>query len=174
MMIAGHVKKLSALVCAIAVVVLAASCAKEKSPGAIKDKSPDFTLRDTRGNKISLSEFRGRVVLMEFWATWCPPCRESIPDMNELYKKYKDRGLVVLGISLDSDGDVSSTIASFMKEQPVLYPVLLDGSNVSMLYGVNSIPSVFLIDKNGKVVKKFTGFVPGLAEGLSTEIERLL
>ncbi|HAM53511.1 MAG TPA: thioredoxin [Nitrospiraceae bacterium] len=174
MMIAGHMKKLFVAVCAITVVLFAASCTKEKSPSGVENKSPDFTLRDMRGGKVSLAGFRGRVVLLEFWATWCPPCRESIPELNELYKRYKDRGLVVLGISLDSEGDAASAIVSFMKEQPIIYPVLIDDTKASMLYSVSSIPALFLIDKNGNVVKRVSGFVPGLTENLSNDIERLL
>ncbi|MGD1074666.1 MAG: TlpA disulfide reductase family protein [Thermodesulfovibrionales bacterium] len=175
-MIERYVRKLFVGVCAVMVVFLAVSCAKEKSAGVQEGKgpSPDFTLRDVQGGKVSLSGLRGRVVLLEFWATWCPPCRESIPELNEIFKKYKDRGLAVLGISMDSDGDASATVSSFMKEQPMLYPVVIDDGKVSTQYGVTSIPSLFLIDKNGNVVKRFSGFMPGLAESLSNDIERLL
>ncbi|MGD0884784.1 MAG: TlpA disulfide reductase family protein [Thermodesulfovibrionales bacterium] len=173
-MIACYGKRLFVGVCAVTAVFLAISCAKEKSAGVQEGKSPDFTLRDVQGGKVSLSRLRGKVVLMEFWATWCPPCRESIPELNAIYKKYKDRGLVVLGISLDSDGDASLTVRSFMKEQSMLYPVVIDDGKVNTLYGVTSIPALFLIDKDGNVVKRFTGFIPGLSENLSNEIERLL
>jgi thiol-disulfide isomerase/thioredoxin len=114
------------------------------------------------------------VVLVEFWATWCPPCRESVPELNEVYEKYKGKNFELLGISVDKGGDASSSVRAFVKEHAVLYPVLLDERNVNNLYEVSGIPAMFIIDKEGKVVKKFTGFIPGLGEILSKEVEGLL
>ncbi|HET6516119.1 MAG TPA: TlpA disulfide reductase family protein [Thermodesulfovibrionales bacterium] len=164
----------SAVICLLALALFVLSCTREKERVLEEGKAPGFTLTDLQGTKVSLSGFRGKVVLLEFWATWCPPCRESIPELNRLYDKYRDKGLTVIGISMDKGGDVSSTVGSFMKEQGVVYPVLIDDGKVSALYGVTSIPAMFIVDKEGKMVKKFVGFIPGLAENLSREIEALL
>lgn len=171
-----YLRGLCIFFCGIVVALPVASCRNEKSNVVIVEegKAPDFTLSDVRGNKVSLSGFRGKVVLIEFWATWCPPCKESIPELNALYDRYKDKGVAVLGISLDKGGDVSSTVGSFIKEYTVIYPVLLDNGKTNVSYGVSSIPALFLIDKNGKMIKRFAGFTPGLVENLSREIETLL
>jgi thiol-disulfide isomerase/thioredoxin len=134
----------------------------------------DFSLPDLQGAKVSLSDFRGKVVLVEFWATWCPPCRESIPELTTLSAKYADRGLVLLAISVDKGGDVAATVSSFAREHGVTYPVLLDDGKVNTRFGVTSIPALFLIDKNGALVKQFTGFIPGLGETIAHDIEAIL
>jgi len=155
---------------------LVASCTSGKSDVATleKGKAPGFTLADVRGGKVDLSGLRGKVVLVEFWATWCPPCRESIPDLHSLHDKYKDRGLAVVAISLDKGADAASAVGSFMKEHAIRYPVLMDDGKTSQSYGVTSIPALFLIDKDGRIVKRVAGFIPGLADDLSQLIERLL
>lgn len=153
----------------------AASCSREDgAPSVRSGQAPDFTLSDIGGGAVSLSSLRGRVVLVDFWATWCPPCRESIPELNALYGRYKDRGLVVLGVSVDRGLDLASTVGAFARDNGLTYPVLLDDKGVNKLYSVSSIPAMFLIDKEGKVAKRFVGYSPGLGETISKEIEALL
>jgi peroxiredoxin len=171
---ADYMKKLCLVVC-LFLALCDVSCKKSVSPPAVdKDKAPDFTLSDLQKNKITLSALRGKVVLVEFWATWCPPCRDMIPELNAVYTKYKDRGVVILGVSMDRGGDIPSSVRSFAKEHAIAYPVLLDDSDAASLYEVAGIPALFIVDKSGKVAGKHTGFVPGLAETLSQEIEALL
>lgn len=159
---------------ALMVFLVLSSCAKEKKQAIKGDEAPDFTLSDTNGSNVRLSDLRGKVVLIEFWATWCPPCRESIPAMNEIYKRYSERGLVILGISVDKGQNVTDDLRAFVREYSILYPVLIDSKNINNLYGVYSIPTTLLIDKEGKVVLKNIGFSPELEDKLSKEIERLL
>lgn len=137
-------------------------------------QAPDFSLNDLDGVEVSLSNLRGKIVLLEFWATWCPPCRESIPAMNELYKKYNDKGLVLLGISVDKGQNIAEDIRAFIREYSIKYPIAIDSKNVNTLYGVYSIPTLILIDKAGKVALKNIGFSPEMEKRLSSEIERLL
>jgi len=166
-------KKLCLVVC-LFVALSAVSCKKSVSPPvADKGRAPDFTLSDLQKNKITLSGLRGKVVLVEFWATWCPPCKEMIPELNAVYARYKDKGVVILGVSMDRGGDVPSTVSSFAKEHAIAYPVLIDDGDASSLYNVAGIPALFIVDKNGGVAGKHTGFIPGLAETLSQEIEAL-
>lgn len=159
---------------AIMVLLVSSSCTKGKKQAMKGDEAPDFTLSDLNGSDVRLSDLRGKVVLIEFWATWCPPCRESIPAMNEIYKRYNEKGLVILGISVDKGQNVAEDIRAFVKEYSILYPVLIDSKNINNLYGVYSIPTTFLIDKDGKVILKNIGFSPELEDKLSKEIERLL
>ncbi len=109
----------------------------------------DFTLYDLRGNTWRLKDLRGKVVLVNFWATWCPPCRKEMPDLQKLYNQFKDRGLVVLAIS-DED---ANKVVPFIKEQKIAYPILLDpGRKVNQLFQIEGIPKSFVYDRNGTLV----------------------
>jgi len=109
----------------------------------------NFTLTDLHGKTWTLKELRGKVVLVNFWATWCPPCQKEIPDLEALYKKYRGDGFVILALS-DED---AATVRPFMNERKVTYPVLLDpGRKVHTLFGVEGIPKSFVYDREGKLV----------------------
>jgi peroxiredoxin len=109
----------------------------------------DFTLGDLQGQQWHLKDLQGKVVLVNFWATWCPPCRKEMPDLEALYEKYKDQGLVVLAISDEEAGKVSP----FVTERKISYPVMLDpGGKVHALYQVEGIPKSFVYDRDGKMV----------------------
>src|SRR3990170_3056183 len=113
--------------------------------------SPDFTLKDLKGVEVTLKKFRGKVVLLNFWATWCSPCRIEIPSMVELYKKYKDRGLEIIGVNLDKLG--RSGVEQFSKEYNISFPVLLNPSgDVAALYGVVVLPTTVFLDQYGKFI----------------------
>lgn len=109
----------------------------------------DFTLRDMGGKEWTLSALKGKVVLVNFWATWCPPCRKEMPDIQKLYERFKDKGLVVLAIS----DETRDKIEPFIKENGYTYPVLMDvGRNVNTMYKIDGIPKNFVYDRNGKLV----------------------
>lgn len=111
--------------------------------------SADFTLADLSGKEWKLSDFRGKVVLVNFWATWCPPCRKEMPDLDSLYAQFQPKGFVVLAIS-DEQMD---KVAPFLKAHPVAYPILLDpGRKVNELFSVEGIPKSFVYDRDGKLV----------------------
>ncbi|HEV3481545.1 MAG TPA: TlpA disulfide reductase family protein [Candidatus Acidoferrales bacterium] len=110
---------------------------------------PNFTLTDLQGKNWTLSELRGKVVLVNFWATWCPPCRKEMPDLEALYDRFKGEGLVVLAIS-DED---AAKVRPFVAERQVTYPVLLDpGRRVNNLFQVEGIPKTFVYDREGRLV----------------------
>ena len=132
--------------------------------------SADFTLQDMNGNKVKLSDYRGRVVLLEFWATWCPPCRASIPGLEKIHKAYKEKGLVVLAVSMD-EGEWSS-VQSFMKDYGITYTVLKGTDAVAVQYRVRAIPLLFILDKEGKIAKRYPGF--GTEEDLENDIKAIL
>lgn len=121
--------------------------------------APDFTLPDLEGNSLTLSDFKGRVIILNFWATWCPPCRKEIPDFVELYEKYKDEGLLIIGVNLDR-GD-SRTVKQFSKNYKINYPIVLGNVNVTQDYGgIRGIPTTFVIDRKGNIKKKYVGYRP--------------
>lgn len=130
----------------------------------------DFKLQDLSGKSVKLSDFRGRPVLLDFWATWCPPCRESIPAIEKIHENYNGRGLVVLGISVDEGG--WDSVSAFVQQNRITYPVLKGTDNVSSEYQVRTIPMAILLNRDGKIVKRYLGF--GGEDELEKDIKALL
>jgi cytochrome c biogenesis protein CcmG/thiol:disulfide interchange protein DsbE len=109
--------------------------------------APDFVLKDLTGHLVRLSDLRGQVVLINLWATWCPPCRAEIPDLAAVYQAYHAEGFVILGVD---DQESKETVSEFLAKSPLPYPVLLDpDSRVARAYGVSYLPMSFLIDRRG-------------------------
>jgi peroxiredoxin len=126
----------------------AAAMSKLEAADATRQKA-DFTLTDLQGKTWHLGDLRGKVVLVNFWATWCPPCRKEMPDLQALFEKYKDQGFLVLAIS----DEEAAKVAPFIGERQISYPVLLDpGDKVHQLYEVEGIPKSFVYDRAGKLV----------------------
>ena len=118
--------------------------------------APDFTLNDASGKPVMLSEFRGKVVLLNFWATWCAPCRTEIPWFTEFQKAYGDRDFVVLGVSLDEDGWKS--VKPYMEENRMNYRVMIGNDDIARLYGgVKSLPTTLIIDRSGRIAVTHVG-----------------
>lgn len=162
------------MACVLAAVVFMFSCTRADNPIAYGDKAPDFILSDINGSQVSLTSLKGKVVMLEFWATWCPPCKEAVPELNTVYEKYRGRGFVLLGVSVDKGEDNRAAVSAYVRRHSITYPVLLADSSTNGAYSVTSIPTSFIIDKDGKVVNKHIGFVPGSSDNLSKEIEALL
>jgi cytochrome c biogenesis protein CcmG/thiol:disulfide interchange protein DsbE len=121
--------------------------------------APDFALEDLDGNTVRLSDYAGKVVILDFWATWCGPCRRGIPEFIELQEEYGEEKLVILGISVDQ-GDLS-VVPKFADEYGINYPVLYANSDIQMKYGpIRSIPTAFVIDKDGKARDMAVGLRP--------------
>lgn len=117
--------------------------------------APDFTLHDLSGNSVSLSQFRGRMVFLNFWATWCPPCRSEMPAMDALYNRFKGRGLVMLAVDMRES---KAPVAKFMNDLQLNFPALLDiNGSVSTLYGITGLPTTYIIDPKGNIIGKKVG-----------------
>ncbi len=127
-------------------------------PGPSAKSAPSFTLQDLKGNQISLSDFKGKVVVLDFWATWCPPCVKEIPHFIELYEQYKDRGFAMVGISVDLEG--ISVVKLFARKYRVNYPILMADGQVQKAYGgIPNIPTTFVIDSAGNIRHKYVGYI---------------
>ena len=134
--------------------------------------APDFTLRGADGRNVRLDELRGQVVLVNFWATWCGPCREEMPRLETLYEKYRKSGFVLLGVNVDDDPHVALATASKLN---VSFPVLLDTEKkVSKLYDLNTMPSTIVIDRDGKVRFLHRGYRAGTETDYEQQIRGLL
>ncbi len=137
------------------------------------DRKPaaNFTLADASGAKVALADYKGKVVLLNFWATWCGPCKKEIPWFMEFNKTYKDRGLSVVGVSLDDDGWKS--VKPYLAEKKIDYTVVVGNDAVSKSYGdVDSLPTTFIIDRDGRIAFTHTGLVS--KDTYEKEIQSLL
>jgi cytochrome c biogenesis protein CcmG/thiol:disulfide interchange protein DsbE len=162
---------------AIAVALLAAGlvvlpgCKKGNGPG-VGDIAPDFVLPALDGSVHKLSNYRGKVVLVNLWATWCPPCVAEMPILNELAKKYGARGLTILGIAGDDDPE---TVRGFVQESPVSFEVLLDpGGAVGTQYGITGYPESFFVDRDGRLEEKVIGPLPATGGEPSPQVAAVI
>ena len=146
------------------------------SPGdtekSVNSKAPDFSLKDAHGRSLSLSSLRGKVMLINFWATWCPPCKAEMPSMNRLYNEIRNRGFEIVAISTDNS---LSTVKDFLARNRIDFPVLFDETkSVTRQYHVFSMPTTFLIDRSGMIVEKFYGEEDWTDPVIRKKIEKLL
>lgn len=159
--------KLTLLTSVLAMSATAAVLEPAKSPMA-----PDFTLAQYQGGNLKLSEQRGNVVLLNFWATWCGPCRTEMPELDKLAKKYADLGVVVIGVNVETEGD---GVKAYLSDIPVSFPILLDTNNVaSKTYDVQAMPTTVIIDKDGKVRSLHRAYQPGYEKKYEDDINALL
>ena len=122
-------------------------------------QAPSFTLQSVDGKAVSLAQFKGDVVMINFWASWCGPCRQEMPLLDSIYKQYKDMGFVLLGVNVEPN---SRNADAWLKKTPVSYPVLYDPkSEVSQLYQVQAMPTTVIIDRQGIVRYVHNGYLPG-------------
>ena len=156
-------RTLGMAVSAVAVIALLAGCSSEDVRAAAKDQkgpkiAPDFALKDSNGATVHLSDYRGKVVLLNFWATWCGPCKLEIPWFMQFEQELKDRGFAVLGVSLDDDG--WEAVKPYIEQRKINYRIMLGNDTVADQYGgVDALPTTFLIDRSGRIAAKHQGLV---------------
>jgi peroxiredoxin len=135
------------------------------------EKLKDFTLKSLAGETVNLRGLEGqKVVIVNFWATWCGPCRREIPDFNEVYSRYRDRGVEILGVSVDQEAE--NVVPPFLRGNPMAYPVLLGSPELTYEYGIRGLPTTFIIDRSGKIASRIVGMTS--AARLEAELAKLL
>jgi peroxiredoxin len=153
------------LICLNTVLALAQATSTARTP------APDWQLPDLNGKSVKFSDFRGKVVILDFWATWCAPCRVEIPHFVELQKQYSDKGLTVIGVSLDEQGP--EVAKKFVKRLGVNYTIVIGNQKVVEAYGgVYVIPTTFVIDRQGRIASEHIGYDDKAA--FEKEIQSLL
>lgn len=139
--------------------------------GLVNNAAPDFSLKDMNGKSVTLSSFKGRIVLLNFWATWCPPCKSEMPSFNKLYKQMKARGLEVITVSSDNS---INPVREYLLKNKFDFQMLWDEKRtVVKQYRVFSMPTTFLIDRNGIIVEKFMGEYEWTDQEIKKKIEKL-
>jgi peroxiredoxin len=157
------------IVASVAFLVVAASASSAIAPTT---PAPDFSLHAMTGPNMRLRDQRGRVVMVNFWATWCAPCRQEMPHLNRLYQKYRSSGFVLLGVNVDEDASKAADVAAKLG---ITFPVLLDADkSVSKLYDLSTMPSTVLIDRDGKVRYVHRGYLAGYEDAYEKQIRELL
>jgi thiol-disulfide isomerase/thioredoxin len=134
--------------------------------------APAMSLSDLQGNSLRAS-LRGKVVLVDFWATWCAPCQKSMPELQAIHDKYASRGFSVVGVSIDEDGDAK--VKKFIAKKKITYPIAIDSKKAPTWekYRVKSVPAAFLVDRDGRIVAQWTG-IPPKAREIERELSALL
>lgn len=138
----------------------------------VSGPAPDFTLKSRSGENIKLSELRGEVVMINFWASWCGPCRQEMPLLDALYQRYRPLGFTILGVSVDENLDDARRL---LKEIPVTFPVLFDTDNkVADLYELVAMPSTVLVDRDGNMRFVHLGYLPGYERDYEAQVKALI
>jgi peroxiredoxin len=151
-------------------VLVAVACGSGNKSESSQSELTDFTLVSLDGVEYTLSSLKGQVVIIDFWATWCPPCRNSIPTFVKLYNKYSERGFTILGIGLDDQ----QALIDFKDQMNIPYPILVGSNDLAKAYGVTGIPKTIFIDKKGSIRKTQVGFAPELESRFDALIDSLL
>lgn len=160
------------LVNLVAAMALCAGLMPSASADAIKGAAPDFTLKSQTGTNLKLSELRGQVVLINFWASWCGPCRQEMPALDELYQHYRPLDFTVLGVNVEENSDNAK---SLLKDIHVTFPVLFDNKNtVSKLYNIKGMPSTILVDRDGNMRYLHMGYQPGFETEYQNQVRTLI
>ncbi|MBM4258217.1 MAG: TlpA family protein disulfide reductase [Deltaproteobacteria bacterium] len=161
------------LVLGVIVLVFGFLATLARSPSEAKKPAPEFVLPDPQGQVVRLSQLKGKVVMLNVWTTWCPPCRKEMPTMETLHRRFKGTDFVMLAASQDVDGN--STVLPYMQENGFTFPVVLDvNGEIGRKYGVTGYPETFIIDRQGRIVHHHVGFNDWSLPKVEASLRRLM
>jgi thiol-disulfide isomerase/thioredoxin len=146
----------------------------EMAKAEMVKKAPDFSLKDLEGNMVKLSDHAGKVVVLDFWASWCHACKEAAPVLESIHQKHKDDDFILLGITLDSGFGAEENVRTFVEKFEQTYPMLWDDKKTSDAYGVIKIPTTYILDREHVIVDRLIGFLPGLEKKMEERISEEL
>ncbi len=153
---------------------ICSSCRKvERYVPVIGEPFTDFDIKDIDGVRINSINLKGKIFIIEFWATWCEPCRVTIPFLSSIQTKYKDKGMEIIAISLDEDMN-NVRMKDFVREYSIPYRVVIADNSIRKKFNIYMVPTIFLVDRNGILVNIYRGYIPDMEEILVKEIEGLL
>jgi len=164
-----HLKVFSLISMFITAISFGSCSSKPKDPKTSKP-APQFSFSSLEGKTVSMKDLENKVIVVDFWATWCGPCREEIPHLNKLYSELKGKGFEIVGISMDTDG--TDAVKDFAKELRIEYPIVIgDDKDAEAFGGIIGLPTTFIIDRKGNIVKKYVGLPsPGDMERIVKEL----
>lgn len=163
------------------ILVFVPSC-KKKEPTINKEvplpaagnRAPSFMLKDVGGNNVGLADFKGKVVVIDFWTTWCSWCKETTRELEKLHNNYKGRDVVFLGISMDTGSSAENKVRNFAQKNHLTYLMLIDDNGASKSYGVNKIPTTYILDRDHIIKQIYPGYLPELGDRISETIKKSL
>ena len=150
--------------------ILVSPLSADLTNAAARKNAPDFRLQDSNGTTIRMSALKGKVVLLDFWATWCAPCKLEIPWFMEFQETYATKGLAAVGVAMDDEG--WKTVKPYLKDHPINYPILVGDAPFAKRYTVTALPVTLLIDRKGKIAARHDGLVDKAV--VENEIQKLL
>lgn len=161
---------ITAVVAASTVAVFGLTALAGGKGPAVGSTAPEWTLKDSSGKEHKLSDYRGKIVVMDFWATWCGPCKRAMPTIQKIHEEYKDKGVVVFGVNCWERDDAQK----YMNDKKFTYGLLLKADDVATRYGVEGIPAFFIVDPTGKIAFSESGFGPNSEKEIRAALEKLL
>jgi|GEM_PF-3032361 len=166
-------KRILLILCLAVFVVTASGCSRSGG-GSGPDLFSPLSLPDTEGKTMSLSDYRQKIIVLEFFATWCEPCRQTAPVLQKLSEKYRDNGVVVLAVSLDEGSDVAAKLKQFRERHKVSYRIAIGNAGVKKKYNAFVLPTTYIFDRKGMVAVKHHGITQNYSQRLKGEIEKLI